>query len=238
MVKFDQNMYQDVILCGQDDEDWLRAYDKALQGNADADVILEDDVLWYKGRLWVPDSVDLRKMILQEEHDSKVAGHMGQEKTIELVSRHFFWPQMDQWIEDYVRSCPDCQKNKAALHTCCGLLQPLELAFRPSDEICIDFIVDLPVSDRCSSIWVVIDRFSKMSHFIPRRDGQKKSPGLVRIFLREIWRHHGIPSTITSDRDTRFTSTIWKGIVDTLDMKSKMSSAFYPQTDGQTERIH
>jgi len=61
--------------------------------------------------------MDLRKMILQEEHDSKVAGHMGQEKTIELVQRNFFWPQMDQWIEDYFCSCPDCQKNKAARHT-------------------------------------------------------------------------------------------------------------------------
>jgi len=116
VVKFDKHMYQDVILSGQDDEEWLKAYDRVLEGKSDADVTLEDEVLWYQGRLWVPDSVDLRKLILQEEHDSKVAGHMGQEKTIELVQRNFFWPQMDQWIKDYVRSCPDCQKNKAARH--------------------------------------------------------------------------------------------------------------------------
>jgi len=67
-----------------------------LEGKADTDVTLEDEVLWYKGRLWVPDSMDLRKMIFQEEHDSNVAGHMGQVKTIELVRRNFFWPQMDQ----------------------------------------------------------------------------------------------------------------------------------------------
>jgi len=88
-------MYQDVILSGQDDEDWLKAYNRALKGKADEDVTLEDEVLWYKGRPWVPDSVDLRKMILQEKHDSKVAGHMGQKKTIELVRGNFFWPQMD-----------------------------------------------------------------------------------------------------------------------------------------------
>jgi hypothetical protein len=114
VVKFNKHVYQDVILSGQDDEDWLRACDRALEGKAGADVTLEDEVLWYKGRIWVPDSVDLRKMILQDEHDSKVAGHMGQEKIIELVRRNFFWPQMDQWIEDYVHSCPDCQRNKAA----------------------------------------------------------------------------------------------------------------------------
>ena len=238
VVKFDKHMYQNVILTGQDDKDWLKAYDKALEGKADADVTLEDEVLWYKGRLWVPDSVDLRKVILQEEHDSKVAGHMGQEKMIELVQSNFFWPQMDQWIEDYVHSCPDCQKNKAARHAHYGLLQPLELAYRPWDEVSMDFIVDLPVSNGCSSIWVVVDRFTKMSHFIPLKHGEKKAPDLVHIFLREIWRHHGIPSTITSDRDTRFTSTIWKGIVDTLGIRSKMSSPFHPQTDGQTERIN
>jgi hypothetical protein len=121
-VKFDKHMYQDGILYGQDDEDLPKAYDKVLEGRADSDVTLEDEVLWYKGRLWVPDIVDLRKMILQEEHDSKVAGHMGQEKTNEPVGIHVFWPQMDQKIEDYVCSCPDCQKNMAARLTRYGLL--------------------------------------------------------------------------------------------------------------------
>jgi len=163
---------------------------------------------------------------------------MGQEKTIELVWRNFFWPQPDQWIEYYVRSCPDCQKNKAARHACYGLLQPLELAYKPWDEICMDFIVDLPVSNGCSSIWVVVDHFRKMSHFIPLGDGEKKAPDLVCIFLKELWRHHEIPSTITSDRDTRFTSTVWQDIVDTLGIKSKLSSPFHPQTNGQTERVY
>ena len=177
-------------------------------------------------------------MILQEEHDSEEAGHTGQEKTIELVWRNFFWPQMYQWIEDNIRSCPDCQKNKAAHHSCYGQLQPLELASRSSDEISVDFIVDLPVSNGCSSIWVVVDRFTKMSHCIPLKDREKKAPDLVRVFRRVIERHHGIPSTITSDRDTRFTSAIWKGIMDTLGIKSKMSSPFHPPTDGQTERMN
>jgi len=102
----------------------------------------------------------------------------------------------------------------------------------------MDCIVDLPVSNGCSSIWVVVYCYTKMSHFIPLTEGEKKAPDSVRIFLKEIWRHHGIPSTITSDGDTRFTSTIWKGIVDTLGIKSKMSSPFHPQTHGQTERVN
>jgi hypothetical protein len=100
------------------------------------------------------------------------------------------------------------------------------------------FNVDLPASNGCSLIWVVVDRFTKMSHFIRFSDGEKTAPDLVHIILSKICRHHGIPSTITSDRDTRFTSTIWKGIVDTLGIKSKMSSPFHLQTDGQSERVN
>jgi len=114
-VKIDTHMYQDVLLCHQHDEDRLKAYDRALEGKVDADVTNEDQVLCYKASLWIPISVDLRKVILQGERGSKVAGRMGQAKTIELVGRHFFCLEMDQWIEDYVRSCPDCQRNKAAV---------------------------------------------------------------------------------------------------------------------------
>jgi len=125
-------------LSGQDDKDWLRAYDRALEGKVDTDVILEDEVLWYKGRLWVPNSVDFRKMIPQEEHDSKVAGHIGKEETIELLLRNLFGPQMDRWIEDYVRACLDCQKDKAAQHARFRRFQTLELAYRPCDEVSMD----------------------------------------------------------------------------------------------------
>jgi hypothetical protein len=111
VVKVDKHVYQDFILSGQDDEDWLKAYGRALEGKENAGVTLGDEVLWYNGRLWVPDSVDLRTMILQEECDCKVAGHMGQEKTIELVRRNLFWPQMDQWIKNYARCCPDSQRT-------------------------------------------------------------------------------------------------------------------------------
>jgi len=238
VVKFDKQMYRDVILSGPDDEDWLTASDKALEGKADPDLTLEDEVLWYKARLRVPDSADFRMMILTAQPHSKVTGHMQQEKTIELVRRIFFSPHMDRWIEDYVRSCPDRLKNKAAHHARYRLLRLPELVYRPWDEISVYFIVDTPVWNGCSSIWVVVDRFTNMSHFIPLKDGEKTAPDLVRIFLREIWRHHGIPCTITADWDTRFTSTIRKGILDTSGTKSKMSSPFHPQTDGQMERIN
>jgi len=238
VVKFDKHTYQDVIISVQDDEDWLKAYDRVMEGKADADVILEDEVLWKKGRLWVPDTTNLRKIILQAEHDSKVADHIDQEKTIALLVRNFVWPQIDQSIENYVHSYPDGQQKKVACHACNGQLQPLELTYKPWDELSMDFIVHLQVSNGCSSIWIVVDRFTKMTNFLPLRDRKMKAPDLVCIFQKEIWRHYELSSTITSNRDTRFTSMIWKGIVDPQELKSKMSSTFHPQTNGPTERVN
>jgi len=96
VVKVEKHKYKDVIVSAQDEEDWLQPYERALEGHEGAGVTFEDDVFWYIGRLWLPDSVDLRKIILQEEYHSEVGGHMGQEKTNELGRRSFFWPQMDR----------------------------------------------------------------------------------------------------------------------------------------------
>ena len=161
-------------------------------------------------KLWVP--CGLRKSVLESEHDSKVAGHMGQDKTKELVRRNFWWPRMDDDIVKYVQSCPECQKNKAARHQYYGLLQPLEPAFAPWQSIAMDFITDLPLSEGCDQLWVIVDRFSKMAHFIPLKKSAKKAEDLAPIFAREIWRIHGVPTDIVSDRDTRFTSKFWQSL--------------------------
>ena len=99
----------------------------------------------------------------------------------------------------------------------------LEVPYAPWDSISIDFITDLPLSDRYDSIWVTIDRFTKMAHFVPLRSDAKKAPDLARIFLREVWWLHGLPSTIVSDRDARFTSKFWETITGILKIKRGMS---------------
>ena len=99
----------------------------------------------------------------------------------------------------------------------------------------MDFITDLPASEGHTEIWVVIDRFTKMAHFIPLQKEKKKAPDLAKIFVKEIWRLHGVPKSIISDRDTRFTSDFWKEFLKILDIKPRMSTAYRPKTDGQTE---
>jgi transposase InsO family protein len=180
----------------------------------------------------------MRKVVIKGDHDSKMAGHFGQDKTLELIRRNFFWPGMDAWIKEWVGACHVCQKNKSPRHTRFGLLQPLETPYSPWRSISMDFITDLPLSDGCSSIWVIVDRFTKMAHFIPLKSDKKKTVDLAKIFLRDIWRLHGLPESIVSDRDSRFTSTFWRDLMSLLNLSRKMSTAYHPQTDGQTERLN
>jgi len=197
---------------------------------------VRDRLLYREGMLWVPEG--LIDQILQSEHNTKVAGHMGQDKTIELVRRNFWWPKINERIIDFVRSCPECQQSKASHHRPYGLTSPLELPYAPWQSIAMDFIMELPLSEECDQLWVVVDRFTKMAHFIPLPKTRKTAPDLAIAFAREVWKFHGLPTDIVSDRDSRFTSEVWKEFLQLLDIRPRMSTAFHPQTDGQTERLN
>jgi len=171
---------------------------------------IKDGLLYRYGMLWIPQDRELIRQLLASEHDSRVTGHMGQDKTIELIRRHFWWPKMDEQIIDYVWVCAECQQNKAARHQLYGLLSPLELLYVLWQSITMDFITDLPLSEGGDQLWAVIDQFTKMVHFIPLPKDGKTASDLTRIFAREVWRFHGLPSDIVSDRDSHFMSETWK----------------------------
>jgi len=143
---------------------------------------------------------------------------------------------MNDRIIDFIRSCPSCQQNKAARHQPYGMSSPLELPYAPWTSIAMDFITELPISEDCDQLWVIVDRFTKIAHFVPLRE--KTAADLARIFAREVWKYHGLPTDIVSDWDSRFTSEVWKEFLRLADIRPRMSTAFHPQTDGQTERLN
>jgi hypothetical protein len=187
---------------GLKDQDYVTTMDSLRGGNKRADQILheEDGILFRQLRLWIPSS--LRADVLVSEYDSQVAGHMGQDKMMELIRRNFWWVRMNEDIVKYIQAWVECQRNKSARHKPYGLLQPLELAYAPWQSIVMDLITDRPLSDGCDQLWVVIDRYTKMSPIIPLKKNSKKAPDLAVIFAKEILRLYGLPSDIISDRRT------------------------------------
>ncbi|KAM1508653.1 hypothetical protein ACFX10_017925 [Malus domestica] len=199
---------------------------------------LEDSLLYTKGkRIYVPKWGSLRKEILKECHDSMWAGHPGTHRTLALVSDAYYWPQMRDDVDSYVKTCLVCQQDKVEQKQPGGLLEPLPTPSRPWECLTMDFITHLPKSDGCGSIFVVVDRFTKYATFIPA-PVECTAEVAARLFLKHVVKYWGVPRSIVSDRDARFTGRFWKELFKLLGSKLDFSTAFHPQTDGQTERVN
>ena len=176
-------------------------------------------MLYRKGKIWLPRDEALKKMVFENEHDTMVACHMGMDKTLEMINRNFNWPRMAEDIADCVCSCDDCQRNKASRHKRHDTLHPLELSYSPWDSISMDFITHLLVSEDCSTVWVIVDRYTKIAQFVPVKNAQKTAEGCAKLFLANVWKLHGLSTNIVSDRDPVFTSTFWAELVKKLDVR-------------------
>jgi len=143
---------------------------------------------------------------------------------------------MNKQIIEFVRSCPECQQNKAIQHQPYGPSAPLELPYAPWQSIAMDFITELAASEGCNQLCVIIDWFTKMAHFVPLQE--KTAADLAVIFAQEVWKHHGLPTDIMSDQDFRFTSEVWKEFLWISGIRSRMSMAFHPQTERQSEHLN
>jgi transposase InsO family protein len=198
---------------------------------------IREDILITRGLVYVPDYEDLKIRILKQAHDSRETGHPGQAKTLEIIRRNFYWPAMRTLINEYINSCDACQRNKAVHHRKYGLLQSLPVPTGPWRSISMDHITDLPRSAGFNGILVIADRLTKQAHFI-RAKNTDDSRTLAKQYLENIFRLHGLPTDIVSDRGTTFTSAWWKEFLSMLNVKPNLSTAFHPESDGQTERIH
>jgi hypothetical protein len=164
-------------------------------------------------------------------------GHFGRDKTFEMLADHFYWPKMRRNVERLVRRCITCHKAKSKLKPY-GLYTPLPIANNPWKDISMDFVLGLPQTKKGrDSIFVVVDRFSKIAHFIPCHKSDDASH-IASLFFREVVRLHGMPKTIVLDRDIKFLSYFWKTLWAKLGMKLLFFTACHPQTDGQTEVVN
>jgi len=188
-------------------------------------------------RIYVPDYDSLRLRVLRHKHDHVLSGHLGQNKTIELIRRDYVWPGLRTFVKDYCKSCTTCMRSKPQRHRPYGFLKQLPIPERPWNSISMDFIEKLPSSAGFDAILVIVDRMSKQAIFIPTFDTVTSSD-LARLFVLHVFSKHGVPSHVTSDRGSEFVSHFFRSLGNALDMKLHFTSGYHPEGDGQTERTN
>ncbi|GJR35802.1 putative reverse transcriptase domain-containing protein [Tanacetum coccineum] len=173
---------------------------------------------------------------MDEAHTSRYSVHPGADKMYYDLRDLYWWPGMKRDIAEYVSRCLTCSKIKAEHQKPSGLLQQPEIPEWKWEKLAMDFITKLPKSSSgYDTIWVIVDRLTKSAHFLPIREDYKTEK-LAKIYVNEIVARHGVPVSIISDRDGRFTSHLWQALQEALGTRLDMSTAYHPQTDGQSER--
>lgn len=191
-----------------------------------------------KHQIIVPDFLPLRRVLLEEAHNAALSGHFGADKTLKRLSKEFWWPTMGADVTAYCQGCGTCQRSKSRRTKKIGELQPLPPPDAPWQDITMDYIFALPkTSEGHDGVLVVVDRFSKMAKFIPVNENIT-AEGTARALMDYVIRVFGVPRSIVNDRDPRFLSKFWSALFDKLGTKLKPSTAYHPETDGQTERIN
>lgn len=190
----------------------------------------------HQPRLCVPRTQ--RNLILREAHENPLeSAHAGPERLWQNLSQKFYWKRMKADILEYCKACDVCQKTKSSNFNKYGYLIPNPIPSRPYQSIAMDFIVNLPWSNGFNAIFVVVDRLSKQGTFIPCTTGLTAQE-FAELFVKHIICRFGLPDSIITDRDPRWTSDFWRGVAKFLKTKMALSSAHHPQHDGQTEILN
>ncbi|KAK8938783.1 hypothetical protein KSP39_PZI011459 [Platanthera zijinensis] len=224
---------RDRIRDGQRTDAWAEPMFRALEEGSTGDYSLRDGLLHFRGRVYIPAGGQIREDIMMEAHCSRYSVHPGIIKMTADLKRTMFWPGMKKDITYFVTHCEACQLVKAECRNPAGLLQPLPVPEWKFDDIAMDFIHGLPRSRTGNdSIWVIVDRLTKVARFVPIRKDDSVGV-LVRKFVEQYVRYHGVPRTIVSDRDGRFTSREWRSVQAYLGTRLTFSTAFHLRRTGR-----
>ena len=207
-------------------------------GTADCFTIDAAGIVWFGNRLVVPNKPKLKELILKEAHESIYSIHPGSTKMYQDLRKLFWWTRMKREIAKFVSECDTCRRVKAEHQRPAGMLQPLPIPEWKWDVINIDFVTGLPRSPKGNdAIWVLIDRFSKVAHFLPVKT-KLNVKQMAELYLSRIVSLHGIPKTIYSDRGSVFTSHFWLSFQEALGTHLSFTTAYHPQSSGQVERVN
>jgi hypothetical protein len=186
-------------------EEFAKKVRQNIQNGAKSHFHLQNGLLWYKQNRFYVLERRMRDVLLKESHDGPLAKHSAAKRTTTFLKRSYYWPNLKDDAEEYVKICLTCQQNQTFNKKQAKLLQLLPILEGPWESVSMDFMVSLPPSKRFDTIMVVVDRFSNMAHFIPTKD-EAMAQKIGRLFFTHIFKHHGLPKDIVLDRDPKFTS--------------------------------
>jgi transposase InsO family protein len=195
---------------------------------------LRDGLVLYRNRLVVPEDDNLRTDLIKEVHQQLSMAHPGRNKTYKLINARYYWPNLPGDVARYIRNCHICRRTLAPRDLPPGQLQPLPIPERPWQHISMDFKSFPKDKKGYNAVYVVIDRLGKRAYSIPCHK-TTTAKDMAQLFISNVYRTHGPPETIVSDRGPQFISEFWTEFCRILGIKLKLSTAYHPQTDGQTE---
>ena len=202
---------------------------------AKSPLCLKESVVYHNSKVWVPAA--LRERVVREHHDPPTMGHPGSRKCLDLIRRTYSWPGITKHVGEWVKRCVLCARSKPDRSGNNGLLRPLQQAAGPWSSISVDFVTQLPPSRGFDAIMVVVDRFTKYSIFIPCMTALS-TLDTAQLFIDHVFTQFGLPQEIISDRGPQFTSRLWEALLPLLQIRPCRSTAYHPQSDGQTERVN
>jgi len=212
----------------------LETLRKRARGGEKKGLVLEDGLLLYQGRLIVPDVDQIRTDLIRESHEQLSTAHPGIRKTIRLLTDRYYWKGLAATVERFVRNCHACRRANAPRDRAPGLLRPLPIPQRPWQHVTMDFQSFPRDTHGYDTVFVVIDRLSKQAFSIPCFK-TTTAKDMARLYIQNIYRIRGAPESIVSDRGPQFISNFWDEFCRILGIQLKLSTAFHPETDGQTE---
>jgi hypothetical protein len=237
-LKLESVLLRRIMDAQRDNEGMKHIHEKIRAGKAKCFKEDNQGVVWFNNRIVVPKNEELRQQILDEAHLSRYSIHPGSTKMYHDLKQHYWWTKMKIEIARYVARCDTRRRVKAIHMKTAGPLQSLPIPTWKREDISMDFIVGFPRTAKgYDSIWVIIDRLTKIAHFLPVRVKYTVAT-YAELYIARILSLHGVPKTIVSDRGPQFVSKFWEELHKALDTKLLHSSAYHPQTSGHTERVN
>jgi len=230
----EENLKEKIKRVQEGDEEVVKAVEELKKAGVktlkDKEWEIEDGIVMKEGRIYVPEG-DLRREIIQLHHNTPVGGYRGRWKMAELIARNYWWPGVMKEVGRYIDGCDACQRYKNQSEAPAGKLMPNAILEKLWSHISADFITKLPLAQEYDAILVVCN------HFIATTE-KTLAEGLAKLFQDHVWKLHRLLESIISDRGAQFAAEMMRELNNLLGIQTKLSTAYHPQIDGQTERIN